>query len=323
MLNLIDPTAENLNSLPTSKLCSLFSRLSTSLGHRISRYFTVRHTLICYSLLCIPLILVFSPRNVFSRAHYPKPLNNISLPVKQLSSRVTTKNNAINSRTERKNVTVQIINGQQRGSGILIRDPSNNVVVVTNKHVVGSSQYVCVVLMGTQNYPAIVLSTRSHRSADISFIFVPELTTNQPTAMLRVNSESKEILPLIATGYDAISNKYIETLGVSIPLLSGVTLEAGYTLTYSNTIDKGMSGGGIFSSDGHLLGLNGIHSDPIWAGDWFDINGQKVNELLGHKLDAVSIGISSDTIIAEMATINGFKKFPARTRSCPRSTDSN
>ena len=60
-----------------------------------------------------------------------------------------------------------------------------------------------------------------------------------------------------------------------------------------------MSGGGIFQ-DGVLIGINGAHSDPLWAGNWSYLNGQPVPNTIDQKLDLLSLGIPSDTIAQQL-----------------------
>jgi hypothetical protein len=68
-----------------------------------------------------------------------------------------------------------------------------------------------------------------------------------------------------------------------------------------------MSGGGIFTEDGKLIGLNAIHSDPLWSSDWFEATGTRLNDDVSRKLDSVSVGISSQLIRSELnlLKING------------------
>jgi len=87
---------------------------------------------------------------------------------------------------------------------------------------------------------------------------------------------------------------YSEKPGLLVPLLKA-PLEEGLDLAYTATVDKGMSGGGIFLGR-ELIGINSAHRDPLWPGQWHDERGQAVDELLNQKLDLVSMGISSKQI---------------------------
>jgi hypothetical protein len=41
-------------------------------------------------------------------------------------------------------------------------------------------------------------------------------------------------------------------------------LEGGYQIGYTNGVVKGMSGGPLLNHDGELVGINGIHGEPLW-----------------------------------------------------------
>jgi hypothetical protein len=79
-------------------------------------------------------------------------------------------------------------------------------------------------------------------------------------------------------------------------------LEGGFDLAYTSTVEKGMSGGGVFIG-GLLIGINGAHSKPLWPGQWNDQRGKPVDAVLNQKLDLVSLGISVPTIKAAMKAV--------------------
>jgi hypothetical protein len=115
-------------------------------------------------------------------------------------------------------------------------------------------------------------------------------------------------LPLVvSTGYPTPLQKqpdgpaYTEKPGLLVPLLSN-SLEGGFDLAYTSTVEKGMSGGGVFIG-GLLIGINGAHSKPLWPGQWNDQRGKPVDAVLNQKLDLVSLGISVPTIKAAMKAV--------------------
>jgi hypothetical protein len=120
-------------------------------------------------------------------------------------------------------------------------------------------------------------------------------------AAVREQAPKADALPLIvATGFPTPLNSpidgppYSERGGLLVPLLQA-PLEDGLDLTYTGSIDKGMSGGGVFL--GHeLIGINSAHREPLWPGRWRDASGRLVDEQLNRKLDLVSLGISSKNI---------------------------
>lgn len=206
---------------------------------------------------------------------------------------------ARNMRIDYRCVTVQVVNGEQKGSGVIVRDSSHRILIATNKHVVTGVTNVCVSFYDNRKLSGMVFSNEKS-PADVAFVFVEGLSSLFPYAVQATNYDPLSIEPVISTGYQALTNKYTQTNGLTIPIIPGKRLQSGYSLTYTNNIEKGMSGGGIFDVNGSLLGINAVHSDPLWEGFWTDSSGNPVEERISRKLDHVSIGVDSQTIFAEL-----------------------
>jgi hypothetical protein len=89
---------------------------------------------------------------------------------------------------------------------------------------------------------------------------------------------------------------YREMEGLLLPLLES-PLEGGYDLTFAMTIGKGMSGGGVFLGT-RLIGINGVHADPLWRSPWRRGDGLPISQALNRKLELVSMGIPIGVIEA-------------------------
>lgn len=196
-------------------------------------------------------------------------------------------------------VTVQVINGEQKGSGIVIRDKGKRLWIATNRHVVGDSKNVCIVLSNGKSIPGSVFYVDGS-PYDLAFVSVAGLSPNSAYASPDHGFNTTSVNAIVATGYRAETDSYVETLGVTVPILEGRLLQSGYSLTYSNQVEKGMSGGGIFTEDGLLIGMNALHSDPLWSGDWYDLKKRKIDGSLSRKLDSVSVGLSIQTVYLEL-----------------------
>lgn len=216
----------------------------------------------------------------------------------------------------RASITVQVINGDQKGSGVIIRDKQKKLWIVTNRHVVGESLSVCVIFSGGYILPGIVFRPIRAEN-DIAFISFAQVNANTSYAHPDLLFDTESVSLVMATGYAASTNTYLETSGVTIPILRGNVLESGYSLTYSNQVEKGMSGGGIFSDDGRIVGINALHSDPLWIGDWYDSRGMKLKGSLGKKLDTVSVGIAVQTIFSELDRIKAKNNIKEAAGDCP------
>lgn len=269
---------------------------------------TVVVSLMCSLGFCtFPHAALSNPHSDFRTVDYPLTLQaNSELPTLNITSASTIK---------RSDVTVQIINGDQRGSGILLRGQDNETVVVTNMHVVNGASQVCIALHNGKIFAGIVLPS-PNKHYDLAFVAFPHLSHRLPFAEM-YNSSDKELMPVVSSGYSTISNDYIETIGVTVSALQGRRLESGYSLTYSNPVEKGMSGGGVFSDDNKLVGINALHADPLWSGVWLDDDGKVVNKRLARRLDHLSVGIESNIIHKELTALRIDNSLLSPTITCP------
>ncbi|WP_411869604.1 serine protease [Vulcanococcus limneticus] len=213
-------------------------------------------------------------------------------------------------------ITVQVINGDQKGSGIIIRDKQKRLWIITNRHVVGESSDVCIAFSDGRDATGSVFQSE-YTDDDIAFISVAQLRKDEPYAVPDYQLDSASVNPVVATGYRADTDAYLETPGVTVPILKGKILGSGYSLTYSNQVEKGMSGGGIFSDNDRLIGINALHSDPLWPGDWHDSNGRRLKGGLGRKLDSVSVGIAIENIYSALNHIKRKGTTKPATATCP------
>lgn len=206
----------------------------------------------------------------------------------------------------RKSVTVLITktNGQAIGSGVLVEKKKKGYWVATNRHVVGEQNEVCIVTSSSKSTISLVeppTESEIGKAIDLAFVWLPaEETDTINLANLKEGKSTAEDLPVvISTGYPiAVAGmdnpEYSERSGLLVPLLKA-PIEDELDLTYTATVDKGMSGGGVFIGS-ELIGINSAHRDPLWQGRWLDANGNEVNQHLNKKLDQVSLGISINKV---------------------------
>jgi hypothetical protein len=212
--------------------------------------------------------------------------------------------------------TLAVINdkGEHIGSAVSFRVEGGSHWAVTNQHVVSGHSSVCLSTRSGESYPfGVVILPRDkkhHKELDIAFLRAPtETTTGLAIARLREMEPGEGLkLPLVvATGFPTSTQirgqkpRLNRSRGLLVPLLES-ELEEGYDTTYTASIEKGMSGGGVFI-DEELIAVNGVHSDPLWDFHWRDKYGKRVNPSLNEKLELVSIGISLNTILREFKRI--------------------
>ena len=193
--------------------------------------------------------------------------------------------------------------GQQRGSGVLVSAATGGLWVVSNRHVVGDMRTVCVVMADRSARAGLVDEQRQRKKLDLALIWLPS-AQREAVLVAEVNEQvpAADALPLVvATGFPTPLGSasidgpvYSERPGLLVPLLKD-PLQDGLDLAYTSSVEKGMSGGGVFlGSD--LIGINSAHRDPLWPGQWRNAKGQPVTEQLNQKMDLVSLGISGKQI---------------------------
>jgi len=144
-------------------------------------------------------------------------------------------------------VTVEIFNGDDKrlsklGSGVVIRPGT----VATNRHVVESGGEIRVIDQG-RAYAATVM--HADREYDLCTLSVPGLTA--PAA----DMASVRTIRVGQRVYAIGAPKGLE-LSISDGLVSGVRPYGEFPLIQTNaSISKGSSGGGLFDTDGRLVGI--------------------------------------------------------------------
>ena len=198
--------------------------------------------------------------------------------------------------------------GEQLGSAVIVAKAKAGYWLATNRHVVRGLSDVCVVTSDRKASTARVLAPPANSrisELDLAFVWLPANDQQLVVAAPKRFDPQGDPIPLvIATGYpvsDLPSQdgpNYSEKEGLLLPLLER-PLQDGFQLAHTGSITPGMSGGGIFQ-DGALIGINGTHSNPLWAGHWSYLNGQAVSPALDQKLDLLSLGIPADAISRQL-----------------------
>jgi len=201
--------------------------------------------------------------------------------------------------------------GNHIGSAVSIQIEGGYHWAVTNRHVTGNLNSVCLSSRTGKVYPFNVITASSSKAQkeklDITFLWAPlAITQELPVAIWEEQQETPgETLRIVeATGFpSSLSNpkdkpQLLKLKGLQVQLLDG-ELEEGFDTTYTAAVQKGMSGGGVFANN-KLIAINGAHSDPLWPVEWRSRLGKPVEEALNMKLALVSIGISTRVISREL-----------------------
>lgn len=197
-------------------------------------------------------------------------------------------------------VLIQDSQGKQLGSGVLIANATNGDWILTNRHVTQEAGLVCITTYdGRKQAGVLEPPPNAWQGLDLALVWLPRSQLQSPRPIAETMDPGlaeSELAVVVAAGYPAQTENsptvgdYREELGLLLPLLQGPLLE-GYDLTYTASVQKGMSGGGLFVGD-RLIGINGAHSHPLWPGQWQRHDGTPVGKPLDSQLELVALGLS-------------------------------
>ncbi|GAB4531489.1 MAG: hypothetical protein Tsb0014_15050 [Pleurocapsa sp.] len=172
-----------------------------------------------------------------------------SFPIAQASD--------ITPQTVAQQITVRVASNANHGSGVLIERSRQNYYVLTNTHVVNrASAYKIFTADGIQHS---VKQRWLIPGVDLALLLFTS-DRNYATATIN-NAPITAGESLYVSGYPQSGGTLRQPIFVTTPgQLTETTaqLPLGYSLSYSNLVRAGMSGGGIFDAAGRLIGINGM-----------------------------------------------------------------
>lgn len=152
--------------------------------------------------------------------------------------------------------------GESAGSGIIIGQTEEELLIVTNNHVVEGAESLSVQFINEENCEAMLKGTDA--SSDLAVISVPmsELNAKTRESIAIAELGSSDDLRIgeraIAIG-NALGYGQSLTVGYISALNREITAEDGITGTFIQTdaaINPGNSGGALLNSSGQVIGIN-------------------------------------------------------------------
>ena len=198
-----------------------------------------------------------------------------------------------------KQITVRVIGDNNGGSGTILAKKGNSYLVVTNSHVLLGVNKVQIKTPDNQTYSAQILPNTNFAKLDL---VVLQFTSNQnyclpkEIASFDINPDT----PIIAAGYSSSKGEMLFRTGKVQQIISQPSLKAGYEIGYTSDIEQGMSGGAIISSQGYLLGINGISSYPLVNSGYVYTNGKRPTNTEIQELRKLSWGIPIKTVLVQV-----------------------
>ena len=158
--------------------------------------------------------------------------------------------------------TVRVVKVDSAGSGVIINRQGNIYSVLTNWHVVDSSNPL--ILTADDQHHQLVKAPQQLGNADLALLqfyseveySVPELSTTMPEIGDRVYAAGFPLEIGESNSLD-LGNKAFRLTQGKVSVIPLKSLPQGYQLGYTNDTAIGMSGSPIFNAEGLLVAIHG------------------------------------------------------------------
>jgi tetratricopeptide (TPR) repeat protein/S1-C subfamily serine protease len=198
-----------------------------------------------------------------------------------------------------RSITVGIVSGEKGGSGIILQKEGDLYTVLTSQHVLDSEKTHIIYTPDGQSYPAVLAKGVDYNYQDLVLLQfrANKYYTVAPIGNSLTLKEGDEVFSAgfpVEINSSALQKLVLRTGRVS--LLLGRPLKGGYRVGYTNEVDKGMSGGPILNSTGRVVGINGIHAQPLWGDPYIYEDGSQPNDALRDRMRKSSWGVPIETL---------------------------
>ncbi len=202
----------------------------------------------------------------------------------------TNQPNDLNSRLQA--ITVKILAGRESiGSGTIWRSNNGSSQVITNSHVlVAQQQPLFIQTADGQIHPATVVTPVNWNSLDLAALQF-QAKQNYPTAKIDRTANLQVGAAVLAAGFPQNGKSTLTIKEGAVTHILNKPLAEGYQVGYSSEVAKGMSGGPLINQQGSLVGINGIHSQPLWDAAETFADGTAVDEPLLSEIGEASWAI--------------------------------
>jgi S1-C subfamily serine protease len=196
----------------------------------------------------------------------------------------------LNSRLQA--ITVKILAGRESiGSGTIWRSSNGINQVITNSHVLtAQKQPLFIQTADGQIHPTKVITPVNWQRLDLAALQF-QAKQNYPTAKIDRTVNLQVGSAVLAAGFPKNGKSTLTIEKGAITHILNKPLAEGYQVGYSSTVAKGMSGGPLINQQGSLVGINGIHADPLWDAAETFADGTVVGEPLLSEIGEASWAI--------------------------------
>jgi S1-C subfamily serine protease len=189
-------------------------------------------------------------------------------------------------------ITVKILAGRDSiGSGTIWRSNNGMNQVITNSHVLtDQKQPLFIQTADGQVHPAKVITPVDWERLDLAALQF-QAKQNYPTAKIDRTINLQVGSTVLAAGFPKNGKSTLTIEKGAITHILNKPLAEGYQVGYSSTVAKGMSGGPLINQQGSLVGINGIHAEPLWDAAETFADGTVVGEPLLSEIGEASWAI--------------------------------
>jgi S1-C subfamily serine protease len=207
-----------------------------------------------------------------------------------------------------RSISIKILaHGETIGSGVLLAKQKQVYTVITNAHVIQSASVPFQLQTHDgQIYAAALITPPAGQNRDLSILrfqspdrtyITAKLATVLPQIGDRVWSSG---FPLVGEASllrqklrERNENRSTDTskpvwepsiVNSQIVQILPIPISGGYSIGSDRTIEKGMSGGPTIDRSGKLIGINGIHANPLWDTPEILEDGSKVSDVLQEQI---------------------------------------
>lgn len=196
-------------------------------------------------------------------------------------------------------ITVKVMSDEFLGSGILFKKDKSIYTVITNAHVLraGDPPYRIQTPDG-HVYAARVSKNSNFGKNDLAILQFQ--SHEKDYTILAIGSKPVLGDQIFAAGFYSQENEEKQSFNLTIgkvSLLLPQPLENGYQIGYTNDIQKGMSGGPLLNRRGEVLGVNGMHANPLWDTPSVFVDGSYANQALHEQINRFSWAIPIEKLI--------------------------
>ena len=205
-------------------------------------------------------------------------------------------------------ITVRILSSPKQkrdrslGSGVLFyKDKLTSTYgVITNNHVLqaGEAPYSIQTPDGKTHRANSVVQKKQLRGNDLALLeFVADSEYRIAT---KSNQQAAIGAWVMSAGFPlknskSKSGRFVIKPG-KIQLVLDKALEGGYQIGFTNDVEKGMSGGPLLNGAGELVGINGLHANPIWGDPYVFEDGSYPTDAQREQISQYSWGIPLETV---------------------------